>query len=791
VFVGAVPGETRGEGAMAPPFEVDDDLHWLRDDSRTDPAVLRHLELENIFSTAALSGASALREEVLAELKARMVEADASVPYPRGPYEYFTRHEKGRAYVVHCRRLCGGGAEEVVCDVNALAAGKEMCDVTHVSVSPDHATAAVGVDFTGGETYTVSFTALGSGGHAARDELRDTAGGFCWGGGADCLYLTLDAAHRPHRCYRHVLGRPQAEDELLFEELDERFWLSLHRSRSGAFAVLESSSKLSAEVHVLPLKGARAALRCLAPRRDLVLYSVEHFSAAPDGSGGAWVVVSNDRGAVNFRVSVAPLDGAGGAGGWVEVLPHSEAACIEGVDAFAGGLLLCGRAGGAAQLWVSELPRADGGAPLRPVRLPPRESVGTMGAAGGNAEHAGVHPRFTFSSPRCPPCTCEVDLAAALAGAGPDAEGDAWGVPGARLAPAAALSILKQRAAPNTDLGAYATARVWATAGDGARIPISLVWRPSAVAVSGRGAPPPQPPPPPPPPAPPLDAWLLPAPPAGGASPPHPPPCLLYAYGAYGVSVDLRFSSATLSLCDRGVVYAVAHIRGGGEMGRAWYEGVGGRGGGRLLTKKNTFSDYFVCAEALLEKGWARRGRLAAMGASAGGLLMGVALNTRPDLFCAVLSCVGFVDIILSVADPSIPLAVTEWEEWGNPNTAEFFAYIKSYSPVNNVAPQKYPPALLTGGLHDSRVPFWEPAKFAQRLRAATTGKPGDILVKMDMGAGHFSFTDRCTFRREPPPTPPTKHTLTPTKPPPQQTRRCGRRRVSGLSFCRTCCNEK
>lgn len=278
------------------------------------------------------------------------------------------------------------------------------------------------------------------------------------------------------------------------------------------------------------------------------------------------------------------------------------------------------------------------------------------------------------------------------------------------------------------------------------KVPISLVWRPSAVGGGGGGG---------------VCAatvsggdWLLPAAAgsggAGEALPPAvAPPCLLYAYGSYGASMDMHFSSATLSLCDRGVVYAVAHVRGGGEMGRAWYEGVDGEGGGRLLTKKNTFSDYVACAEALLEKGWAARGRLAGKGASAGGLLMGVTLNTRPELFCAVLSCVGFVDVLLSVADPSVPLAVTEWEEWGNPNCAPFFEYIKSYSPLNNVARRAYPPTLLTAGLHDSRVPYWEPAKFAQRLRAATTGDPRVILLKTDMGAGHFSFTDRYAALRE------------------------------------------
>lgn len=464
-LVGAVPGEQRGgAGLLSPPAAVADDLHWLRDDARKDPAVLRHLELENVYSSAALGGAAELREAVLAELKARLVEADVSVPSPRGPFEYYTRNVAGSAYVVHCRRPRGGGgaAEQVLCDVNALAAGRELCDVHHVTTSPDHNTVAVGVDFTGGETYAVSFTAVGVGGHSARDELVDTSGDFVWGSdaGRDCFYLTLDAAHRPNRCWRHTLGRPQASDELLFEERDERFWLALSRARSGAFVLLESASKLSSETHALPLRaGAAGALRCLAPRRELVLYSAEHATAALDGSGGAWVIAANDGGAVNFRVCVAPL-GAGSAAEWVEVLPHSAAVCIEGVSAFAEGLLISGRAGGAAQLWAAELPAEGGGTPLRLVRLPPREAVGVMRTVGGNAEHAGVRPRFSFASPRCPPCTCEVDLSAALAGAGADAEGAAWGVPHARLAPASAIAILKQRAAPNTDLAACACARL-------------------------------------------------------------------------------------------------------------------------------------------------------------------------------------------------------------------------------------------------------------------------------------------------------------------------------------------
>ena len=657
VLVGAVPGEFRGERARSPPLALQDDLHWLRDASRSDPAVLAHLALENVYTRAACAPQAALRAELLRELLARMARDDQGCAYAHGAFEYNWRIGEGQAHRVHVRRPLGSGdggaAWQTVLDENLLAGGRAMCDVGAWAPSPGaHDVLAYSVDYSGSETYQVRFVALGGAGAAfagLADVLEGASAEVVWGPlpALHVYYLALDEAQRPWRVMRHTPGTPQSADVCLLEEEDERFWLGMEPQRSGACLYLHSASKVTSEVWVVPwgaaaAGGAAAEPFCLCPRREGVLYSAAHCaSSGSDGSDeGLHAILTNDGGAINNRLCTAPFRSVGSEA-WVEVLPHSAALYLEGVYAFAGGVVaLEGRAGGYAHVWLAQLPLAQGAAhgaaALRLVRVPKPQAIGCMSLSGGNREYGAGGVRVSYSDPTCPRRTLLVEFGGALGEGGvedSEAREGGWGggEGGASaasfwLAPPSALRQLHAVAVPSFDASRYATARMHATAADGTRIPISIVHR------AGAGV---------------------------GSAGFSPGPLLLKGYGSYGHSYDATFSKEALSLCDRGVAVAIAHVRGGGEMGRSWYEREG-----KLLRKRNTFTDFVSAAEALCGAGWSAPGRIAISGASAGGLLMGVCLNTRPELWGAVLSSVGFVDVVHSVADPSVPLAVTEWEEW-------------------------------------------------------------------------------------------------------------------------------
>jgi oligopeptidase B len=742
---GGVGSPARGLDAsrlQSPAAEREDALSWLRCDARSSPDVLALCRAENAHAAARTAHLERARASLAAELKSRLQETDAGVPAPDGPFVYYTRTVEGLAYPLHCRKLraaagAAGAAdaeEEVLLDENALAAGNAMCDVVAVSVSPDHSLLAYAVDFSGGEEYTIRFRRLrwraaaaagggapvaeavalapGPAGAVLPDVIPSTAGDLEWdGASAAIFYTTLDKTHRPHRVHRHVLGTPRADDELLLEEADERFWVGMDRSLSGDVLFLEASSKLTSEVTALALTpraeaalalaprastaraldraaddadddgagsgagsgddgdgadadaaaadAADAALAAaaaapggapprpplplavvVAPRADGVLYAAEHMRRAGGGADDALVITTNARGAMNFKIAVAPL---ARPDAWADVLPHSERLHVTGVAVFADFWALEGREGGYAGVWVARgaalraaVDAALAGAPAPALRLeplPPRERVFVLGL-GQNDEYDATTLRFTYSSMTTPTLTCEADV-----GGGADA---AWSWAAPRGAPGA-IAVLKQKAAPNVDPAHYRCVRSVATAADGARVPISILYRPSAHALKGGAG-----------------ASTAAGDGGGDDACPFaaPAPLLLYAYGSYGHSIDPYFSSHVFSLADRGVVYAIAHVRGGGEMGRAWYELHG-----KLLAKKNTFSDYIACAEHLVAQGWTAPGRIGAQGGSAGGLLMGVAANERPDLWAGVLAEVPFVDVLTTMSDPTIPLTVTEWEE--------------------------------------------------------------------------------------------------------------------------------
>jgi oligopeptidase B len=640
-----------------------DDWHWLRD--RDDPQVTAYLEAENAYTDAMTAHTGDLQEQLYEEIRGRIQETDESAPVPHGGHWYFRRTVEGLQYPIHCRRAgAAEGPELVLLDENELAEGHDYFRLGALTVSPDHARLAYSTDTSGAERYTLRIRDLDQG-RDLPEEIPNTYYGLAWSSDSSTVFYTRpDEAMRPFQLWRHVLGTDPAEDVCVYEEADERFFLHVWRTRSGACVVLELESVITSEVRVLPADDPEGEFRIVEPRRQGVEYSLEH-------RGDRFYVVTNDE-APNFRLMEAPVD-APGREHWRERVAHREDVRLLGVDAFAGHLVLYERADALRRIRVVDPATAEGD----PIEQP--ESV-YVTAPGDNREFETDELRFLYTSLVTPPTVVDYDVRS-----------------GAR-------TIRKREPVIGYEPERYATERTWASAPDGERVPISLVYRRDR--------------------------------------PREPGPALILGYGAYEASTDPVFSSAAVSLLDRGFVVAIAHVRGGGELGRRWYER------GKLEHKPNTFTDFIACAEHLVAEGWTSPAQMAARGGSAGGLLMGALMNLRPDLFGAVVAEVPFVDVVTTMLDGSLPLTVTEWEEWGNPNDARFYEAMKAYSPYDNVQAKDYPRMLVTAGLNDSRVAYWEPAKWVAKLRATKTDANA-LLLRTRMGTGHSGPSGRYERWRE------------------------------------------
>jgi len=677
-----------------------DDWYWLAD--REDPAVVAHLRAENAYTEASLAHLAPLRRTLFDEMRARIQETDLSVPVRRGGWWYYRRTEEDKSYPIHCRRPAGedhdppldpvaGPDEQVLLDENALAEGLEYLEVANFSVSPDQSLLAFATDTTGRELYDLRFRALpgpdGTAGRGPAETVTGTYYGLAWANdNATVFYTRVDDAMRPFQLWRHRLGTDQGADELVLEEPDERFNLSVGRTKDRAFVVTTLQSTMTSEAWVVPADDPGAAPRVIERRRAGVEYGVEHHRG-PDGSG--WFVILTNDEAEDFRLMVAPEADPGRAR-WHEVLPHRPGTRLDDVDVF--------------DSWLAVSERLDGEPRLRVVRPGDEGGVGRFTALlersllveaterpsstweGPNPEPSAVSLRYEQTSLVSPRAVLDADVVT----------GDA---------------VLRKRqpVLGGYDPARYRTTRLWAGAADGTRVPISVVHR----------------------------ADLLADPDAGpGSAPTVPAPCLLYGYGAYEISIDPVFSSLRLSLLDRGFVFAIAHVRGGGELGRHWYED------GKLAAKPHSFSDFIACARHLIDAGYTSPEVLVARGGSAGGLLVAAVANQAPELFAAVVAEVPFVDSLTTMLDETLPLTVGEWEEWGNPKSdAGVYATIRSYSPYDNVwagggtGAGHFPQVLATAGLSDPRVGYWEPAKWVARLREAHPGTR--ILLKTELGAGH------------------------------------------------------
>jgi oligopeptidase B len=644
-------------------LDLHDDYAWLRDGD--DPEVLAHLAAENRHTEQQMASTAELQETLYREILGRLKETDLSVPFRFQGHLYYTRTEQGKQYPIHCRRRdATAAAEEVLLDLNALAAGRDYLALGSFEVSPDGRWLAFTLDETGDERYTLQVKDLTSGALRA-DRLTELAPSFAWAADSQHLLVArLDPANRPDTVLRHRLGDPAEAAARVWHEPDEAFFVEVAPTKDRRYLLLSASSSTTSEVWYLPSESPLATPKVLIPRRPAVEYSVEHHH-------GHFYVLTNEEAPDNrlLRAPVASFERGAQGVVWEEILPARPGTRLEKLEMLERFLVLLVRREGLLELHV----RAHASGEEHVVAQP--ETLGTI-AFGQNLEMASDTLRYHYSSLVTPPSVYDY-----------------------RLDTRQATLLKRTEVLGGYEPSRFETHRIWARARDGERIPISLVHR--------RGLR--------------LD----------GSS-----PCLLVGYGAYGVCSEPYFLSQRLALLDRGVVYAIAHVRGGGELGKRWHDA------GKLAHKPNTFRDFLAAAEHLIASGYTRAERLAISGGSAGGLLIGAVLNERPELFAAALAAVPFVDVVNTMLDPSLPLTVTEYEEWGNPTEPGVLARLQSYSPYENVRAQEYPQLLVTAGLHDRRVGFWEPAKWVARLRATRRGSHR-LLLRVQMDAGHGGASGR------------------------------------------------
>jgi oligopeptidase B len=635
-----------------------DDYFWLRE--RDNPEVIAYLEAENSYTEALMQPTESLQTQLYEEMLSRIQEDDLSVPYRYGEFYYYARTETGKAYPIHCRKYQTLDApEEVLLDQNQLAEGTDYFSLGGFEVSPNHQLLAYSIDTTGAERYTLFFLDLAT--HQLYPESIPDTASFTWGNDNQTVfYAQMDDANRPYKLFRHQLGKSAETDQLLFHEADDSYFLGIDKTRSEAYLLLSLGSNITSEVYYLDANDPNGNFRLIRPRQTGVEYEVEHHT-------DTFYILTNDN-ALNFKLVQAPVSDPS-VEHWETVIEHREDIFLMGVSAFVDHLVIYDRESGLPNIRVRKLSTQE----EHRISFPePTYEV----SESINPEFNTQVLRFGYTSLVTPSSIFDYNL---------DTQ----------------IRELKKETPVlgGYDRTQYKSERLEAISADGAKIPLSIVYR-ADLDRNGKN------------------------------------PLLMTGYGSYGFSYPDAFSSTRLALLDRGVVLAIAHIRGGSELGRKWYLD------GKFLNKQNTFSDFITCAETLIQAGWTDSDHLAISGGSAGGLLVGAVINQRPDLFRAAIAQVPFVDVVTTILDTSLPLSAMEWEEWGNPNEREFYFYMKGYSPYDNVEAKAYPALLITAGLNDPRVSYWEPAKWTAKLRALKTDT-NVLLLKTNMGAGHGGASGR------------------------------------------------
>ncbi|HYE28905.1 MAG TPA: S9 family peptidase [Allosphingosinicella sp.] len=641
-----------------------DEYYWLRDDSRKNPEMLAYLNAENAYADTVMAPLKPLREKLYKEFVSRIKQDDSSVPYRRRGYLYYTRYETGQDYPIVARRKGSMSApEEVLLDQPAMGKDKGYFQIGDYEVSQDNRLLAYAEDIVGRRQYVLRVKDVAAG-TLLPDTIENVEPNIVWADDDRTIfYIEKDPVTLlSKRVKAHVVGTPASADRLIYEEKDDSFYMGLGRTTSDKYICIYLQSTVSNEQRCTSA-ASPGAFVTLAPREREFRYDADHIA-------DRWVIRTNWN-ASNYKLMrVSEAAAAGGRTQWRDLVPHSADVFIEEFKPFDSFIAIGERSGGNKRLRL--LPN-DGKSSF----VASDEPAYAM-AIDVNREPGTDWLRYRYNSLTTPSSVYEVNAAT-----------------GERR-------LLKQTPAPGYDPAKYVTERVWATARDGTRVPVSLVYR-KGFRKDGKSA------------------------------------MLQYAYGSYGYSSDPVWSTTVTSLLDRGMVYAIAHIRGGQEMGRAWYDQ------GHLLAKKNSFTDFIDVTRYLVARGYARKGRVAAQGGSAGGLLMGAVMNMAPEDYGVVIAQVPFVDVVTTMLDATIPLTTNEYDEWGNPANREYYDYMLSYSPYDNVAARPYPATFVGTGLWDSQVQYYEPAKWVARLRATKTDS-NPLLFRVNMEAGHGGKSGR--FRR-------------------------------------------
>ena len=639
-----------------------DPYYWLND--RENPEVIDYLTKENEYYDKITAHTKAFQKDLFEEMKSRIKEDDESVPYFYNGYYYMTRFEKGQDYPIYSRKKGSLDAkEEVIFNCNEMAKGHSYFSLSGLSVSEDNKWVSFGVDLVSRRQYTIQIKNLETN-EILPEKIMNTSGGGTWASDNKTIFYVKndEKTLRSDKIYRHSINTPSKDDVLIYEEKDETFNTFVYKEKSKKYLVIGSSSTLTNEYQILESDNPTGKFRYFQKRIRGLEYSISHF-------GDSFYIVTNKDKATNFKL-MKTNENKTLLENWTDVIPHRKETLLEGIDIFKDYLVVEERTDGLHKIQIR--PWSGVGSYYLPFESETYTAYTTT-----NPDFDTDILRYGYQSLTTPTSVIDFNMKTKE------------------------KKVLKEQEVlgGKFDKNNYVEERIWATANDGTKIPISLVYK-KGMKKNGSN------------------------------------PVLQYAYGSYGYSMDAYFSSTRLSLLDRGFIYAIAHIRGGEDLGRDWYEN------GKLLKKMNTFTDFVDCSKFLISQKYTSAKHLYAEGGSAGGLLMGVVVNIAPELYNGVIAQVPFVDVVTTMLDESIPLTTGEYDEWGNPNEKEYYDYMKSYSPYDNVKEQKYPNMLVTTGLHDSQVQYWEPAKWVAKLRTKKTDK-NILLLHTNMEAGHGGASGR------------------------------------------------
>ncbi|WP_225035790.1 S9 family peptidase [Winogradskyella sp. SM1960] len=644
-----------------------DNYFWMKD--REHPEVIDYLKAENEYCDSEMAHTKGFQKDLFEEMKARIKEDDSSVPYKYNGYWYITKFEKGKDYPIYTRKKDSlDNPEELLFDCNEMAEGESYFKLAGISISPDNKLVSYGIDNTGRRNYTIHVKNLETN-EVAVDRVLNTTGSSSWANDNETLFYTKkdEVTLRAFQIYKHRLG-DNSKDELVFEEGDDTFGVAVYKSKSRKYLIIACYSTLTNEYHILNADNPEGRFKVFQPRIRGLEYSISHYDSH-------FYILTNKDKATNFKLMKTP-ETETGLENWSEVIAHRNDVLVEGIDIFKDYLVVSERKNGLNEIRVK---RWDGS---EDYYLPFDNETYTCFTS-INVEFDTETLRYGYNALTTPTSVIDFNMRTKT------------------------KTVLKEQDVLGGKFKKenYTSERIWATAEDGTKIPMSVVYK-KGIKKDGTN------------------------------------PLLQYAYGSYGSTVDPYFSTIRLSLLDRGFIYVITHIRGGEYLGRDWYEN------GKLLHKKNTFSDFIACSVHLIKERYTSSQHLYAMGGSAGGLLMGAIINNAPELYNGIIAAVPFVDVITTMLDDSIPLTTGEYDEWGNPNDKLYYDYIKSYSPYDNVEAKDYPNMLITTGLHDSQVQYWEPAKWVAKLREMKTDS-NKLYLKTNMDAGHGGASGRFESLKE------------------------------------------